>query len=217
MCVDYSLRTYEDWLNFAIHSTDEEHKEVQTNSAEPLVLVEYFTRVCMSLKDLCGFYSWQEIDRLIWNTLCNPFWMGDIVVGSELSLEPRSICVGAMYEPFASVVAKNSECLHETDGFYMWWDIVCNAFCAHHGHFEDTPFFPEPEASRRIHDKLLEVLERILRIPDPGTQRCALHGLGHIHHPKSADIVQRFIDKHKRECDEHGLKWLYQCRDGTVM
>jgi hypothetical protein len=57
-------------------------------------------------------------------------------------------------------------------------------------------------------------LVRILDVPNIETQRCALHGLGHLHHPEVHGIVQRYIDTNKSAFD---LAWLNQCREGTVL
>ena len=45
----------------------------------------------------------------------------------------------------------------------------------------------------------------------------ALHGLGHLHQPAVRETVQKFIDTHQGALTEQGLRWLEQCRDGTVM
>jgi hypothetical protein len=68
--------------------------------------------------------------------------------------------------------------------------------------------------SRVVLDAMFETLSRILEIPDRETQRCALHGLGHLQHPGVHDLVQRFIETSGAEL---GLKWLEQCRDGSVL
>jgi hypothetical protein len=64
---------------------------------------------------------------------------------------------------------------------------------------------------------MCQTLMRILELPDSRTKDCALHGLGHLHHPAGRESVQKFIDKNKAEFSAHRLKWLEQCLDGTVM
>ena len=217
MNVDYSEKSYDEWLQFAITSTDEQHGDVEIDPVKPLVLVEYFERACMSLHELVTPYTWPEIDRFIWNALANPFWIGRIVTDPILPVSPRMSCIDSMYFPYKQVLELMPESDVEEDGFYMWWDIVCGGFCSHHGYFDNVPFVPNSAESCTVHDKLLETLRRILKIPSVRTQRCALHGLGHLHHPKGAEIVQKYIDEHKLDIDDAGIQWLLECRDGTGM
>jgi hypothetical protein len=52
----------------------------------------------------------------------------------------------------------------------------------------------------------------MLLLPDRNSQKSALHGLGHLHHPDVHGEVQQFIDTHG---EGFTLKWLEQCRDGV--
>ncbi len=217
MNVDYSKKSYDEWLQFAVNSTDEQHGDVEIDPVEPLVLVEYFERSCMNMHDLLGQYSWPQIDRFIWNSLANPFWIGHIVTDPILPVAPRDSCIDSMYFPFKQVLGQMPDSDDEENGFYMWWDIVCGGFCTQHVYFETHPFVPDSAESCKIHDKLLDTLRRILKIPEKRTQMCALHGLGHLHHPQGAEIVQKYIDDHKTDFDDAGFQWLCECRDGTVM
>jgi len=70
---------------------------------------------------------------------------------------------------------------------------------------------------KQILDVMLEILCKILQLDDGRCQQYALHGLGHLHHPKVKQVVQDFINKHEQEIDPNRLEWLEQCRDGTVM
>jgi hypothetical protein len=70
---------------------------------------------------------------------------------------------------------------------------------------------------RRLLDCMFETLSRILLLDDPRTQRFALHGLGHLHHPQVKTLVQRFIDENRHEFTPEGITWLEKCRDGSVM
>ena len=65
-----------------------------------------------------------------------------------------------------------------------------------------------------------QVLDTILRIFQLGDSRCetaAVHGLGHLCHPRGRDFLQTVIDERKSWLDGEALTWLEHCRDGTVM
>jgi hypothetical protein len=42
---------------------------------------------------------------------------------------------------------------------------------------------------------MFETLERILGLESIECQYAALHGLGHLHHPKTNDLIQRYIEQ----------------------
>jgi hypothetical protein len=60
-------------------------------------------------------------------------------------------------------------------------------------------------------------LQEILDLPDLRTKSYALHGLGHLHHPGVRPLIQKHIDQNKDQFSAEGLRWVEQCRDGTVM
>lgn len=70
---------------------------------------------------------------------------------------------------------------------------------------------------RALLDETLNVLKRILALGEPCCEGAALHGLGHLWHPKSWEVVQAFIHQHRASLDEESLRWLRNCRDGVVM
>ena len=65
----------------------------------------------------------------------------------------------------------------------------------------------ETDTRRNVRDPAADVL-----LPDRNSQKSALHGLGHLHHPDVHGEVQQFIDTHG---EGFTLKWLEQCRDGV--
>ena len=71
----------------------------------------------------------------------------------------------------------------------------------------------------RVRDAHLAALESILALDDDHCQYCALHGLGHLEHPRRAEVVTAFIEGERAagRLDNWRLEWLEECRDGTVM
>ena len=65
--------------------------------------------------------------------------------------------------------------------------------------------------------QMLATLTKILALEEDRCEQYALHGLGHLHHPQRAAVVQKFIDEHADEWPEDALAWIKECRDGTVM
>jgi len=60
----------------------------------------------------------------------------------------------------------------------MWWDMLRR--------FEDA-------GDPQIVDAMVVALEEILALPFPHCQQSALHGLGHLAHPRKAAIIEAFV------------------------
>ncbi len=131
----------------------------------------------------------------------------------------RLECIRSMYFVYSDHVAKSTVQVME-NCFNMWWDSVASGFWEQLG-FSDN--IAESDVSclsaeqTALLDAMFETLSKILALPDARTQECALHGLGHLHHPGVRGLVQQFLDEHRSEFTAVGIKWVERCRDGSVM
>ena len=64
---------------------------------------------------------------------------------------------------------------------------------------------------------MLETLVKILNLGDSRCEYYALHGLGHLRHPRCLGIIDEYVRKHQSELDPQQIDWLRKCRDGTLM
>ena len=48
-----------------------------------------------------------------------------------------------------------------------------------------------------MQDVMFETLSRILELDSPTCQGAALHGLGHLHHPDTEQLIRRYIERNK--------------------
>jgi len=48
-----------------------------------------------------------------------------------------------------------------------------------------------------MQDVMFETLSLILAIPSEICQGAALHGLSHLHHPKTASLISGFLDRNR--------------------
>ena len=58
--------------------------------------------------------------------------------------------------------------------------------------------------------------QRYLALDHRGCQICALHGLGHLYHPYSEQLGQRYLDEHRTEFSAEAVRWIEDCRDSSV-
>ncbi len=65
-------------------------------------------------------------------------------------------------------------------------------------------------------ETIFQTLSKILALDHRGCQICALHGLGHLYHPSSEQLVQKYLDKYRAEFSDEDVQWIEYCRDNSV-
>ena len=68
---------------------------------------------------------------------------------------------------------------------------------------------------KQMAETMYQTLLKILALDHRGCQWCALHGLGHLHHPFVRETVQSYLIVHRNELTDEDVKWVEQCRDGS--
>ena len=184
--------------------------------ADPQVIVEHMTRMFTEFEELTRRFSPEQVNAAIWAMFsCDPFHLQKFLWMSSLPLDKCLACIRSMYAVYSDHVAKSKVLVME-NCFDMWWDLIA-------GGFWDDSRLQQGNTSVLNQDQMallesmFETLSKILALPDQRTQGYALHGLGHLHHPGVKKLVQRFLDQHRHEFEPAGIKWVEQCRDGTVM
>jgi hypothetical protein len=188
--------------------------------SRPDVVVSYMTRLFLEFGQIAPKYSLAQLNQGIWGILGENLRLHELLWDSSVPLEMRIQCIRSMYSVYSDFVSTSKVEVME-NCFHMWWDLILHGFWVQRKLFKQHTEMGDVSKldteSRRLLDLMFETLERILGLPDGRTQECALHGLGHLHHPKVRETVQKFIDSHKSEWTEQGLRWLEECMDGTVM
>jgi hypothetical protein len=188
--------------------------------ASPRVIVGHMTRLFTDFADVAPRFSLPQVNAGIWAMFTNqPFRLQKHLWLASVPLVERLGCIRSMYFVYSEYVAKSRVQVME-NCFSMWWDWLAGNFWEH-THFidgiaeGDVASLNQEQAS--LLGAILETLSRILALSDRRTQEYALHGLGHLHHPDGRVIVQQFLDKHRNEMSIDAIRWVEECRDGTVM
>jgi hypothetical protein len=79
---------------------------------------------------------------------------------------------------------------HLETAAYMWWDALC--FDWHCGNRSRD----RGGEDQLMQDVMFETLAQILKLESVQCQADALHGLGHLHHPNTAKLIEQFIANH---------------------
>lgn len=190
------------------------------DTSSPAIVVDYMSRLFTTFVETLARFSLQQIDTGIWAMLGpDPFVLHKHLWLPTVPLLERTACIRSMYRVYSDFVSKSQVKVMETC-FYMWWDLVATGF------WDYLRFTEKIQAGDITHlnqehrillDTLFETLSKILALPDEGSQGAALHGLGHLHHLGVRDLVQTFIQQNRNRMSEEEIRWVEQCRDGTVM
>lgn len=232
--------TYEEWIVF-VFDHPVEGGDPWYYSADVDVLydaqqhVSYLTRLCTEFVQVTESYTLEQVNRGIWFLLGGYNCFPEMLFGEEVPLGERLACIRSMYHVYADFVAvSNVEVMENC--FEMWWDLVADDFWStaqnHHQNVSGGCRRPKRSSKRdgpsdareglesgecETLDAMFDTLAKILHLDDGRTQSYALHGLGHLHHPGVKDLVQRYINEHREGLTAEDVKWLEECRDGTVM
>lgn len=183
------------------------------------VIVEHMTRLFTEFGRIAPKYSLAQLDQGIWGLLGLNLHLYELLWDSSIPLQQRVQCIRSMYSVFSEFVAISNVRPKET-GFYMWWDLILFAFWSEHTYHHKLPaesYELLSEEDRRLVDAMFETLVEIFKLDDDTTKSCALHGLGHLHHPGVRAVVQEYIDAQSPGLAPDAIKWLEGCRDGRIM
>jgi hypothetical protein len=141
---------------------------------QPEFLLECFTKV--QLQE--GFWAIQGR-----NLDCS---VSRIIDNADLPLSLREECICSMADLFERLFAKEPL----DTSVQMWWDALCYDW--HCGNRNRERGGDDLE----LQDMFFKTLVDVLAIDSWICQKAALHGLGHLHHPQTNELIDRFIDEH---------------------
>jgi hypothetical protein len=189
-------------------------------ASSPRTVVGYLTRLFSEFGLIAPRYSMAQVDQGVWGIFGERLHLHDFLWDERIPLPERVACIRSMYSVYADFVAK-SPAGQVARGFFMWWDLILHWFWCQwgpEGRMTRSGDLSSLSAdSRVLLDAMFDTLKRTLEIDNSGVRSCALHGLGHLHHPGVRDLVQKYIDDHRSDYDAEGLRWMEQCRNGAVM
>jgi len=119
-----------------------------------------------------------SVQRLIWN--------------AEVPFLARRECIRSMTHLFKQLFATEP-----LDGsVFMWWDSLCYEW--HCGNRDRQ----RGGEDMSMQDVMFEVLAELLQNDSEICQDAALHGLGHLHHPATQELIENYITQHDSLTDK---------------
>jgi hypothetical protein len=154
---------------------------------EPGEIAAHYIRLFKEPEFLLTLFSKRQLEEGFWaiqspNLECG---VRQLMWIEELPFAIREDCVRSMFHLFERLFAQEPL---ETSA-QMWWDSLCYDW--HCGNRSRDKGGEE----ELMQDVLFETLSRILELDSVTCQGAALHGLGHLHHPSTEQLVADYIER----------------------
>jgi hypothetical protein len=192
--IDISHYSFDEFISFLFDrdvppkTAKRDHWYWQTGvTYTPDLICSYYLRLFRQPHFLLERFSKPQLEQALWaiqviNLDCSAF---QIIWHPDLPFATREECVRAMADLF-----KNFFTAEPLDSGYMWWDSLCYDW--HCGN-RAREWGGEDEL---MQDVMFQTITAILALDSDLCQRAALHGLGHLHHPETENLIQRYIAEH---------------------
>ena len=161
------------------------HAEVEFDAKK---ISAYYVQLFRQPELLLSRYTRPQLEEGFWaiqspNLDCSVF---RIIDDSEQPISIREECIGSMPDLFERLFAKEPL----DTSVQMWWDSMCYAWHCGNRNRENGG------EDLQLQDMFFRALAKVLAIDSMICQRAALHGLGHLHHPDSKELIERYISDH---------------------
>ena len=142
----------------------------------PEHLLPYMTRLFRKPDFLLEKYSAAQLFQGFWY-LSGAGRCDDWIWETKIAWRLRKNCISSMVPLYERMFIK------EPLGFTcnMWWDCINNF---------------RSKQDPKVKEMMLLAMERILLLPSKDCWGAALHGLGHLKHPRKAKVIRKFLHNH---------------------
>ena len=200
--VDISHISFEEFIAF-IFDREVQAIEVQAKTEEwnpwywhtkvlfdPQQICGYYTRLFMAPSFLLERFSKAQLEEGFWaipaggSLECS---VTELIWNTDLPLAIREECVKSMFYLFRDLFA--AEPLDSAAG--MWWDSIC-CHLWHRGRRDRL----RGGEDLSMQDVMFETMVQVLALDSVDCQAAALHGLGHLHHPATEEVIQTYVTQH---------------------
>lgn len=148
----------------------------------------YYVRMFRRPEFLLTRFTKAQLEEGFWaiqgpNLNCS---VSRIIDNSDLPLSLKEECIRSMTDLFKRLFA-----MEPLDGsVQMWWDSLCYDW--HCGNRQRERGGEDLE----LQNIFFETLSKVLATDSWICQGAALHGFGHLHHPRTKELIERFVEEH---------------------
>ena len=193
-CVDLTNISFDEFISFLFERETTSGSEKQDpwywhveTTFDPSIICAYYVRLFQEPEFLSTRFSKAQLEEGFWaiqgpNLNCSAY---RIIHETDLPFALRESCIRSMFDLFTRLFSKESL---ETS-VSMWWDSMCYDW--HCGNRKRG----RGGDDERLQDAFFETLSKLLSSPSESCQGAALHGLGHLHHPETLKLIERYIQE----------------------
>jgi len=153
----------------------------------PDMICDYYVRLFTEPAFLLSQFDKSQLEQAFWaiqsyNLECS---VARIIWDSALPFSVREQCVRTMFHIFERLFA-----IEPLDtSAYMWWDSLCYDWhCGNRSRDRGGE-------DQHMQDVMFQTLSQILELPSEHCQGAALHGLSHLHHPDTEELIAQFLKR----------------------
>ena len=166
----------------------------------PQQVCRYYVELFRQPEFLLQRFSKGQLEQGFWaiqgpNLDCSVY---GLIFETDLPLAAREECIRSMFHLFERLFS--TEPLDTS--VQMWWDSLCYDWhCGNRSRERGGE-------DLQLQDVLFQTLARVLSVDSQICQRAALHGLGHLHHPRTQELIESYIGEHPsltKEWKEYAL------------
>jgi hypothetical protein len=191
--LDITSYSFDEFVSFVFaHDVAAEHEtqwywKAPDVTFAPQQVCAYYVRLFRNPEFLLERFSKPQLEQGFWAIPSGIDWgLQALLWETEIPFPQRKECVIAMFDLFSRFFA--TELLEGSS--FMWWDAICYVW--HCGQRVRERGGEDLE----MQDVMFQTISAILSLDSPHCQKAALHGLGHLHHPETQTLVQRYIETH---------------------
>jgi hypothetical protein len=144
---------------------------------DPGEVCRHYVRLFGEPEFLRDAYSAPQLEQGFWAILCGfDCSISDLLGRQELPFSATEQCIRSMFDLFSRLFVFEPL----DSAVYMWWDPICDAWRV-------------AGENSLLQDVMFDTLSRILLLPAEHCRKAALHGLGHLHHPQTAERIAHYL------------------------
>lgn len=156
---------------------------------------------------LLNKYSEELLEQGFWamQSCLLPCSVAELIWDVQVSRELRKKVVFSMPSLYGKLFALNPL---ETSS-NMWWDSIA------YGFYCGNKSRDRSEEEKEMQDAIFEALDKILQLESLDCQIAALHGLGHLRHPDTEILINKYLESNSK-IDSEIRKYAISCISGEI-
>lgn len=157
-------------------------------SFDPSEVLTHYTRLFNDPVFLRERYTRGQLEEGFWAIQsCNlDCGVGQVIWMTDVPFAVRERCVHSMFHLYERLFANDTLATAAS----MWWDSLCYDWHCGNRSRENGG------EDERMQNVMFATLAKILELDSLFCQGAALHGLGHLHHPGTEELVADYLKAH---------------------